>query len=152
MTTIDPNQPQDTETAMNEHDQVTSPETPVADGDLQQRIDELTAEVARLQRDRLVDERLIEADVSDLETARVLAQRALGQMGEPDVDQAIDGLRRRTPWLFTRRARSAGASSPRADQGEAQQARAVSDAAQEAAATGRREDLLRYLRLRRSAG
>jgi len=138
---------------MTDHNDTALPSDPsVAESDLQQRVEDLQAEVAQLQLARALDERLFESDAIDLDTARLLANQALDAMPEPDVDEAIDDLRRRKPWLFARRSRPAGAQSPHATDAASPHVHTLTDAAERAGATGRRTDLLKYLRLRRAAG
>lgn len=86
----------------------------------------------------------------DLEAARLLTEVAVGLMDDADVQTAVDELRRRKPFLFRhppgRDTGSASAISPKARRTAAP----AQDAARDAAATGNRRDLLRYLRTRRS--
>ena len=100
--------------------------------------------IASLEKRQKIDALLAESDVIDLEAARLLTERVIEEMDEPDVKLAIDDLRRHKPYLFHR----------------SQQARLMSAAVQttgheldhvaaEARASGDRRDLLRYLRLRR---
>ncbi len=112
--------------------------------------------IASLERRQKIDAQLAEADVSDLEVARLLTEAAVTAMDEPDVARAVTDLRRHKPYLFrsTRPASFAAGGegegggvmseryTPAADEAEA-------DAAARAATTGDRRDLLHYLRLRR---
>ncbi|MEM9417484.1 MAG: hypothetical protein AAGA25_00335 [Planctomycetota bacterium] len=67
-------------------------------------------------------------------------------MDEPDVDAAVSELRRQKPYLFRQRRRSTdSAMAPRVELPAAEE-----KAAERAAATGDRRDLLDYLRLRRT--
>jgi hypothetical protein len=106
-------------------------------------------DMADLNRSREIDERLLEAETVDLEAARLLTVQALEAMDEPDVEKTISELRRRKPYLFQRRVRSTGTQSPHRLNGEAHHDTALGQAAHEAGTTGRRANLLRYLRLRR---
>ncbi|UCD74699.1 MAG: hypothetical protein JSV91_13035 [Phycisphaerales bacterium] len=123
--------------------------------DLQQELAAKEADLAQRRRDleelqlrQEIDELLIEAEVVDLETGRLLTELAAAATDEPDVEQAVAELQRRKPFLFRRSPRSSGALSPRAEGDDPLQHR-LEDAAAEAGITGRRQDLLRYLRLRR---
>jgi hypothetical protein len=86
----------------------------------------------------------------DVEVARLLTQAAVEAMEQPDVAAAIDELRRRKPYLFRQRRRPEASAMPARSHTAAGASRA-NDAAEAAAATGDRRDLLRYLRLRRAA-
>lgn len=114
---------------------------------LRKQAQEAQETIARLERRQQIDALLTEADVIDLEAARLLTEAAIAGMSEPDVKLAIEDLRRHKPWLF-RRSGAGGAMA----MGPRQEARnlSVEEAAQAAAASGDRRDLLRYLRLRRS--
>ena len=100
------------------------------------------------ERRQRIHQLLIESDAIDLEAARLLTEAAVAGMDEADVKLAVDDLRRRKPYLFRRREREVASSlSPRPrPRGHAIGA---DDAAEQAAATGNRRDLLRYLRMRR---
>jgi len=104
--------------------------------------------ISELRRRQQIDERLIESNASDLETARLLTELAIKEMNEPDVEQAVEELRRRKPFLFLRAPAGSGALSPRETTGPAREQH-LARAACEASESGRRQDLLRYLRLRR---
>ena len=124
-------------------------------GDLQEELAAKEAALAQQRRDleelqhrQEIDELLIEAEVVDLETARLLTELTAATMDEPDVEEAVADLRRRKPFLFRRSPRSSGALSPKSE-GDGCMEHRLDDAATEAGLTGRRQDLLRYLRLRR---
>jgi hypothetical protein len=102
-------------------------------------------ELDELRRQRDLDALLIDADTVDLDAARALAERALASMDEPDAAAAVDQLRRRRAYLFRQVGHDAsGALSPRLDE-----TADLELAAERAATSGDRRDLLRYLRLRR---
>lgn len=105
--------------------------------------------IAEMQRLQAMDDALLDADVIDLEAARLLAELSLAEMDKPDIEQAISELRRRRPYLFKNRPakRGSGTQSPKGS--DSPQAAAIDHAASEAIASGKRGDLLRYLRLRR---
>jgi hypothetical protein len=103
-------------------------------------------EVGRLERQQKIDRLLAESEAIDLEAARLLTEAAVEGMDEPDVEAAVEDLRRHKPYLFRQRGPmrlTMGARSQTAPQARAE------DAAAEAKTSGSRRDLLRYLRLRR---
>lgn len=129
--------------------------------ELQQQLEQQKQAIAQrddvitsLERRQAVDSLLIDADVVDLDAARLLTEAALGAMDEPDVEEAVEDLRRHKPFLFRSTAQTAsnGVMSPRQN-GQATTTTTADDslnhAAAEAYSTGSRTDLLRYLRLRR---
>ena len=131
-------------------DEQPNPETQLVE--LQAKFDETSAalvetrkQLEAIERRQKIDQALIEADAVDLESARLLTEVAVGLMDEADVQSAVDELRRRKPFLFRRREPAGGAMSPRPRHGAP-----AAQAAEQAAATGNRRDLLRYLRTRRS--
>lgn len=116
------------------------------------RVEELEQTITELERKQRIDALLIESEAIDLEAARLLTEVAVRQMDEPDVVSAVAELKRTRPFLFRAvyqsRANGSGAMSARTESNR----RAVTDADQaaaEATETGQRNDLLRYLRLRR---
>jgi hypothetical protein len=104
--------------------------------------------ISDLQRRQQIDEQLIELGAVDLETARLLTELSIGERDEPDIGEAVEDLRRRKPFLFRHSPAGSGALSPR-DAVEAPLDDRLTDAASEACRSGRRQDLLRYLHLRR---
>lgn len=100
--------------------------------------------ITALERRQRIDALLAEADAVDLDAARLLTEAAVTQMDDADVATAVEDLRRHKPYLFRQTRRSAAAMGPSDPEDPA-----VDDAAQCAATTGHRRDLLRYLRLRR---
>jgi TolA-binding protein len=112
-----------------------------------QRLAETDAQVMRLERRQRIDQLLAESDTIDMQAARLLTESAIEAMDEPDVESAVEELRRRKPYLFGR-ATLAGAATMGAE--GVIEADAVSTAQQEAVTSGHRRDLLRYLRLRRT--
>lgn len=111
--------------------------------------------IATLERRKQLDETLLQADAIDLEAARALANIAIEQMQQPDIAQAVAELRRTKPYLFRQQVqpgrRSSGAMSARDAAAESPAAAAITNAATDALESGKRIDLLRYLRLRRRA-
>lgn len=99
---------------------------------------------------RAIDAALFETDALDLETARLMTEAAVAQMPERDVAAAIDELRRSKPFLF-RSAPPGAALSTQSARTNAAAAIDLSGALEEAAVTGDRAALLRYLRLKRRA-
>lgn len=111
------------------------------------KLEEANQAVADLERRQKVDALLMESDAIDLEAARLLTERAVLTMDEPDIEMAVEDLRRHKPYLFRRRHDpddSAMAPSIHTDGHDP-----AEQAAEQAARTGDRRDLLRYLRLRR---
>lgn len=131
----------------------------------EQRVGELEAELTRsretvaaheqqlsdLQRRQQIDAALTEHHVIDLDAARLLAEQALADADEPDVTSVVAHLRRRKPYLFASASRAgASASGPRPVNSMGAPAGTLEHVAAEAVASGRRTDVLRYLRLRRN--
>jgi TolA-binding protein len=121
---------------------------------MQGQLDELQAELAesrealvQAEKRRRIDQLLTEAEAIDLPAARLLTEAAVEQMSDGDVADAVSDLRRHKPYLFRQRGTSGGSLSPRPRHAHGQ----VDEAAAEAANSGDRRDLLRYLRLRRQA-
>ena len=113
---------------------------------LQQQLDEAQHTVTHLERRQQIDALLAEAEAIDLETARLLTERAVEQMSEPDVSLAVDELRRNKPYLFQHSTdTNSGAMAAR----DAANVTGAEQAAEHAARSGDRRDLLHYLRLRR---
>lgn len=136
-----------------------SPSATDADGVAQLRLKLTAAEdqidayeetISDLERRHSITEALYEARAIDIGTARLLADLALKDMDEPDVDAAIAQLHEDKAYLFAPSASPPLASAqspalePDADEG-------LTHAAAEAHATGNRRDLLRYLRLKRTS-
>ena len=116
---------------------------------LQQQLDESQQTVTALERRQKIDALLADSDAIDFEAARLLTEVALSQMDEPDLDLAVQDLRRDKPYLFRRR-RPAEPSPALAMGQRLAEPPAHHHAAAQAAATGDRRDLLDYLRLRRA--
>lgn len=112
---------------------------------LQQQLDEARQTIAHLERAQHIDSVLRDADAVDLEVARLLTERAVMQMEEPDVALAIEDLKRHKPYLF----RPAPSSDSTAVMGPRLETDAAAQAAEQAMTSGNRRDLLAYLRLRR---
>ncbi len=113
---------------------------------LQAQLDSSQDTITSLERRQKIDALLTNSDAIDLEAARLLTEISVSQMDEPDVSAAVSDLRRQKPYLFRHRPRvNDSAMAPRVDLPAAQ----ASAAAERAAATGDRRDLLDYLRLRR---
>ena len=112
------------------------------------KLDEAKQTITGLERRQQADALLMDAEAIDLEAARLLTEQAVLMMDDPDIKMAVDDLRRHKPYLFRRRldpdhsAMAPAIHSTGHDPAE--------QAAQNAARTGDRRDLLRYLRLRRT--
>lgn len=115
--------------------------------ELREQLSEARDTITSLDRRQAIDQHLAQADTIDIEAARLLTEIAVEQMADPDVAQAVAELRRNKPYLFRRQD---GPATPMPARGDVVQTQA-DHAAQEAAVTGDRRDLLRYLRLRRSS-
>lgn len=124
--------------------------------ELNERLEQLQGElgeahqtVEHLERRQQIDALLAEADAIDIEAARLLTERAVEQMSEPDVQLAVADLRRTRPYLFRHRSTD-GSGAMAARFGSTDSPPAVAEqAAQRAVTSGDRRDLLDYLRLRR---
>jgi len=114
---------------------------------MQGELEATRTQLSALERRQRIDELLTDADVVDLEAARLLTEVAVGQMDEADLDLAVTDLRRHKPYLFRQRPAGASAMPAHPDDADAP----AEAAAQRAAATGNLRDLLAYLRLRRNA-
>ena len=122
--------------------------------DLTVQLDAQTEAVADLTRARALDAALIRAGIVDLDAGRLLAEADLadaevGADGAPDVAATIARLTAQRPYLFARRAAAASgalAARPAAPAGPSAD---LCTAAAHAQDSGRRQDLLAYLRLRR---
>jgi hypothetical protein len=97
--------------------------------DLERTLTEARASLDAVERRHAIDLALLEADAADLESARLLTEVAVAAMPARDIKAAVADLRARKPFLF------------RSD---------ADSAADEAARTGDRRALLRYLRARRT--
>jgi signal recognition particle GTPase len=102
--------------------------------------------IDKLERRQQIDEVLSESDAVDLEVTRLLTEAAVEMMEDPDIREVVEDLRRHKPYLFRKQSVKATVmgAHPRGP-GRSE----VNQAAEQAAATGNRRDLLRYLRLRR---
>ncbi|MCK4874165.1 MAG: hypothetical protein KAS72_15690 [Phycisphaerales bacterium] len=124
-------------------------------GDLQAQLEqaetalaETKAALVRTERMRAIDAALLEAGVVDLETARLVAERAMTDETEPA--EVVRSLAERKPFLFKPRGmtplRSPSAMSARTER----RGVGLTGAAESAMSTGRRTDLLHYMRLKRN--
>lgn len=113
----------------------------------QMKLTEADQTITGLERRQKVDALLADADAIDLETARLLTERAVSLMDEPDVELAVSDLRRHKPYMF-RRITASGVSAMAPSIGPDGHDPAE-QAAEQATQSGDRRDLLRYLRLKR---
>lgn len=104
------------------------------------------------ERKRQIECCLAEAGAVDVAAARLLTEAAVEGMEEPDVALAIGDLKRTRGWLFRRdgAGMTGGGSSVMSGRPAERWGAAMEDAAEEAAVTGDRGALLRYLRLKRA--
>ncbi len=112
------------------------------------KLDEANQTITGLERRQQADALLLDADAIDLEAARLLTEQAVLTMDEPDIKMAVDDLRRHKPYLFRHRHDPDHSAMAPAIQSTGHDP--AEQAAQNAARTGDRRDLLRYLRLRRA--
>lgn len=117
---------------------------------LQTELDQARRSASRLERRQQIDAMLAQAEAVDVQVARLLTESAVEMMDEPDLKLVIDDLRRHKPYLFRRKSQpTATTMSPRL--ANASVSAHAEQAAQQAVATGSRRDVLRYLRMRRTA-
>jgi len=114
---------------------------------LERSLHEAQSALAASERRRSLERALLEAGAVDLDAAIAVAERVSGDDDEgADAAQTVAALRRSKPFLFRDTSRVSGAAmSARAPAGRPGAERA----ADEAAATGDRASLLRYMRARR---
>jgi hypothetical protein len=124
--------------------------------ELAQRVQELeaslhAAQAALEQRERAheVERALLDAGAVDVETARLVVERVLLEMETPDVAAAVERVRGDKPFLFASPTPTTGFASvamgERVDGGDRDE---LSRLAEAALSSGRRRDVLRYLRAR----
>lgn len=117
------------------------------------RARELEASLARArerlageERSRRLDQELIGIGAIDLETARLLAERAMDAEAHADAARVVRDLRRRKPFLFRT---PTFAIAPAAIDEQREPVAAVAEASEMARENGDRMAILRYLRLKR---
>lgn len=129
-------------------------------------LSEAEGTIRHLERRQQIDAALVEAEARDMGVARLLTEQAVSEMDEADVQAAVAELKKEKGYLFggvnggdeyqslrprtgaqARRGGggSGGVMSARVEGGN----REAEVAAERAAVSGDRRDLLRYLRLRR---
>lgn len=115
---------------------------------------EARAALDRSERLRAIDNALLRRGVIDLETARLVGERAIGAMETPDAEAMAAEMQRSKPFLFRREpatpVREPVAASAMAPHAPQPPRTSAADTARRAAMTGDRAELLRYLRLRRA--
>lgn len=144
---------------------------------LQGALHEAKETITYLEDRQRIDALLSAADTIDIEASRLLTMATLASMDEPDIEAAVASVREHKPYLFPRASDEAGsdasetetpdkstghrprgpypfrsiAMAPAIGPTSAQRmARSLTEAADQAVSSGRRDDLLRYLRLRRA--
>jgi hypothetical protein len=126
----------------------------------QEQIRRSEALIESLERRQQTDELLIEHDAVDLESARLLVEQAIADGDADDVASAVAELQRRKPVLFhprnprnlrSGRAAASTAQAVRDMYGRTLRQESLERAASDASETGKRHDVMRYLRLRRRA-
>jgi hypothetical protein len=116
----------------------------------EQKLSDAEKSLTQQQRRQQIDHALINAGALDIEMARQLAEAALAQAPEGDITAAIDELKRAKPFLFRQNSASPGSGAmSAADDSPSPRNAQLHRAASSALETGKRSDLLRYLRLRR---
>jgi hypothetical protein len=120
----------------------TPPPNPIHGPQLQS----LQTELAKLQREREIDLALFSEQPLDLAAARALVHAALDVEKPEPLDAVVAKLRAAHPALFKPPARASSASGARS---AATPLSALEHAAADALASGRRTELLHYLRLKR---
>lgn len=130
----------------------------------EQQAEELTQQVEKLRRqhselaeqlqsrrdDEELSKRLSAAGVTDVESGVLLAHKRMGDDG--DLDVAIERLRKDKPYLFATNLRETN-SAPKKTAGAKERpgtSPTMAQAAQQAAASGRRSDVHEYMRVRRT--
>ena len=115
-----------------------------------ERIAQISQETEDLKLDRQLIQKLATAGAVDLEAALLMARARMDQSG--DTDRAIAQLKTEKRYLFSNG--GGEKTTPRKTAGSkdrtASKSALLEQAAQKAARTGSRADLLEYLRLRRS--
>lgn len=114
--------------------------------------EQIREEIEALERRREIELALQKAGTVDMETARLLMERDLGEEKEPDVEGTVRALRHAKPHLFRAGDRSGVRAPVLAGERESGTGpvRERAAAAEEVARTGHRGALLRYLRARRA--
>lgn len=115
--------------------------------ELEKQLDEAKEAAGRAELRSRLEREAQALDAVDVETVVLLAQAALAGMDAPDVGAVLRDLKRRKPFLFRAGVQPA-AMAPDAGSGEDF---ALARALEEARASGDRNALLRYLRMRRNA-
>jgi hypothetical protein len=106
--------------------------------------------IDHVEKRHQIDMMLVESDTIDIESARLLAELAVQQMPGKDIRAVIDDLRRRKPALFRARPPAPSTPGPMSPAPRSSPSESLLEsAAEEAATTGDRNALLRYLRARR---
>jgi hypothetical protein len=123
----------------------TAPETGEIEA-LRAQLDEARQALAHSERSRALDRAFLEAGAVDLPAAHLLLEQLPEIEGEAEA--VVAELKRRKPYLFRREPAppAAPTMSPRPGAGRGP----VLDAAYSAMSTGKRAELLQYLRLKRN--
>lgn len=111
--------------------------------------------IDQIERRHQVDELLAKADPIDMEAVRLLTMAAIEGAEDPDLESVIADLQSGKPLLFRQPnkkdncAAVGSARSPSIPMRGRSHARTLHEAGRQAALTGRRDDVLRYMRVRR---
>ena len=118
--------------------------------------------ISQLEQRQTIDAVLTSANVVDMEVARILVESSIDKAEQIDlkdpsaarasiglaIGSAVESLRHNKPYLFRQAGDAQGAAMAMR---QATGLRGAENAAEAAAVSGNRQDLLRYLRLRRGA-
>jgi len=116
-----------------------------------QKISQMSQDLDGLQMEQKLTRKLAAAGATDLEAAVLVAKTRIRGTADADVDACVEQLRKEKAYLFggsteTATSRKTAGAKDRAGQTQT----ALEQAARRAARTGRRDDLLHYLKLRRN--
>lgn len=137
----------------------TNPDPAARIAELERQLTEANERAASIERTHRINDLLREARAIDLDTARLLVERAMTSDATRDPEAIVADLVAGKPFLFAPDGPTDGASSTRsvkhrtgvmAPRSTDHLASPLVEAADEARLTGRRGDVLRYLRLRRA--
>ena len=124
---------------------------------VEEHLHETKVQIDDAQRDQEIHQALVDAGAMDVDTARLLVQKVLdegtGDSGGCGIEEVVRVVRERKPFLF--RADSTESNNSAVMGGHlrplhTQRATPLHHAASEARHSGRKQDLLRYMRLRRA--
>jgi len=116
-----------------------------------QKISQMSQDLDGLQVEQKLARKLAAAGATDLEAAVLVAKTRIQGTADADVDACVEQLRKEKAYLFGGSAQAATLRKTAGAKDRAGQTQtALEQAAKKAARTGRRDDLLHYLKLRRN--